>query len=64
LGNLVTDHTADPRVAADVLGHSDIQTTLRHYLSRGKMHPEVAAMVDNAVRGKRSATRKLSQPVQ
>ena len=64
LGNLVTDHTADPRVAADVLGHSDIQTTLRHYLSRGKTHPEVATLVDNAVGGQRAATKKPVQPMQ
>ncbi|MFM8857076.1 MAG: tyrosine-type recombinase/integrase [Actinomycetota bacterium] len=51
LSNLVTDHTADPRIAADVLGHTDIATTLRHYLARGKTHPEVAMMVENAVRG-------------
>ena len=44
--------TADPRVAADVMGHSDIHTTLMHYLSRGKAHPEVATMVKNAVLGK------------
>jgi len=56
LGNLVTDHTADPRIAADVLGHSDMQTTLRHYLSRGKTHPEVAAMLDDAVRGQGTFT--------
>ena len=58
LSNLVTDHTADPRVAADVLGHSDIQTTIRHYLSRGKLHPQVATMMDNAVRGEREITQK------
>ena len=40
LGDLVTDHTADLRVAADVLGHSDIQTTIKHYISRGKAHPK------------------------
>ena len=56
LGNLVTDHTADPRIVADVLGHSDMQTTLRHYLSRGKTHPEVAAMLDDAVRGQGTLT--------
>lgn len=58
LSNLVTTHTADPRIAADVLGHSDIQTTMKHYLSRGKVHPEVATMVDDAVLGKRTAARK------
>ena len=58
LGDLVTDHTADPRVAADVLGHSDMATTMTHYLSRGKLHPEVAKMVNNAVRGKSTPAKK------
>jgi len=61
LGDLVTDHTADLRVAADVLGHSDIQTTIKHYISRGKAHPEVATMVDNAVRGSRKAAKKSTK---
>ena len=61
LGDPVTDHTADLRVAADVLGHSDIQTTIKHYISRGKAHPEVATMVDNAVRGKRKAAKKSTK---
>jgi hypothetical protein len=57
LGDLVTDHTTELRVAGDVLGHTDIQTTIKHYISRGKAHPEVATMVDNAVRGKRKVAR-------
>lgn len=51
LGNLVTDATADPRKAADVLGHSDVRTTLKHYLQRRKIHHDVADLVDKAVRG-------------
>ena len=58
LGNLVTDHTDNVQIAADVLGHSDMATTMKHYLSRGKAHPQVATMVDNAVRGKRRKTKK------
>jgi len=50
-------------VAADVLGHSDIQTTLTHYLSRGKAHPEVAIMVENAVHGKRRPARRPAKRV-
>lgn len=57
LGDLVTDRTADPRVIADVMGHSDIQTTLTHYLSRGRVHPEVATMVENAVQGTGAVTK-------
>lgn len=58
MSNLVTDHTADPRIAADVLGHADMQTTMRHYLQRGKTHPEVAEAVDEAVRGGLSRAEK------
>ena len=64
LGDLVTDHTEDPRVAADVMGHSDIHTTLMHYLSRGKAHPEVATMVENAVLGKRKPAETSARGVQ
>ncbi len=63
LSDLVTDHTADLRIAADVLGHSDIQTTATHYVTRGKAHPEVATMVENAVRGKRKAKKSTRRRV-
>ena len=33
-------------------------TTQKHYLTRGKAHPEIATMMDNAVRGKRKSTKK------
>lgn len=55
VSNLATDTTSDPRVAADVLGHADVATTMRHYLARGKVHHEVAAAVDQAVKGGREA---------
>lgn len=34
------------RVIADSLGQADILTTQRHYLARGKAHPEAAAVLD------------------
>jgi integrase len=61
MGDLVTDLTANPQVAADVLGHSDMQTTIKHYLSRGRAHPEVATMVDYAVRGRRKVTKRSAK---
>lgn len=61
IGDLVTDHTADLRKTADVLGHSDIQTTMTHYLSRGKPHPEVATMVNNAVQGRGKSAKKRTK---
>lgn len=51
LGTLVADSTSDPRIAADVLGHSDVATTLRHYLQRGRTHSMVADLLDEAVNG-------------
>jgi len=54
-------YAARVRVAADVLGHSDIQTTIKPYISRGTAHPEVARMVDNAVRGRRKAAKKSTK---
>lgn len=52
LSDLAADKSGDPRVAADVLGHRDVATTLRHYLSRGRQHPEVAQWIEKAVTGK------------
>lgn len=49
LGNLITDATTDPRIAADVLGHKDTKTTLKHYLQRGRVHTNVADLMDAAV---------------
>ncbi|MGV1005432.1 MAG: hypothetical protein ACOYEV_11855 [Candidatus Nanopelagicales bacterium] len=57
LGDLVSDTTGGIRKSADVLGHRSIQTTIKHYLSRGKPHPEVAA------RGKRSRPKPNSPRV-
>ncbi len=51
LASLVTSQTGDPSVAADVLGHANASTTLRHYIKRNKVHHDVAAMVDKAVKG-------------
>ncbi|MEZ5130324.1 MAG: tyrosine-type recombinase/integrase [Mycobacterium sp.] len=49
LANLVTETTGDPTVAADALGHASTSTTLRHYLTRNKLRPEVADLVQRAV---------------
>lgn len=37
------------RVIADSLGQADINTTIRHYLARGKVHPEAADVLDRAL---------------
>jgi integrase len=54
LSDLTADKSGDPRVAADVLGHKDVSTTLRHYLSKGRRHPEVAKWNQEAVTGQKS----------
>ena len=51
LASIVTADTADPTVAADLLGHSDSSTTLRHYVTRNRLHPEAAELVNRAVTG-------------
>ncbi|SLJ13150.1 site-specific integrase [Mycobacteroides abscessus] len=53
LGNLVTDERADPRIAADMLGHTNVSTTLKHYLQRNRVHHDAAALVERAVRGRK-----------
>lgn len=62
VSDLAADGSGDPRVAADVLGHRDVATTLRHYLSRGRQHPEVAQWIEKAVKGKPKPARKPRQP--
>lgn len=63
LGDLVADKSGDPRVAADALGHKDVSTTLRHYLSRGRSHPEIAQWSQEAVTGQKpKPVRKPRQP--
>lgn len=57
LASLVTEETADPTVAADVLGHASTSTTLRHYITRNKLRPEVADLVQRAVTAKTSDTK-------
>ena len=42
-------------VAVDIV---KMATTQKHYLTRGKAHPEIATMMDNAVRGTRKSTKK------
>ncbi|SHX64296.1 site-specific integrase [Mycobacteroides abscessus] len=60
VGDLAADGSGDPRVAADVLGHRDVATTLRHYLSRGRQHPEMAQWIERAVTGK--PAKKTAKP--
>ncbi|ORB60168.1 hypothetical protein BST43_03660 [Mycobacteroides saopaulense] len=50
-GATAKDNTGLPlRVIADSLGHPDMVTTQRHYLDRGKAHPEAAEVLDRALR--------------
>ena len=42
-------------VAVDIV---KMATTQKHYLTSGKAHPEIATMMDNAVRDKRKSTKK------
>ncbi|MDQ8118570.1 MULTISPECIES: tyrosine recombinase XerC [Mycobacteriaceae] len=63
LSDLAADKSGDPRVAADVLGHRDVATTLRHYLSRGRQHPEVAQWIEKAVTGESATTSEVGVDV-
>ena len=42
-------------VAVDIV---KMATTQKHCLTPGKAHPEIATMMDNAVRGKRKSTKQ------
>jgi integrase len=39
------------RVGADQLGHAKVSMTQDRYMRRGKVHPEVAALLDRSITG-------------
>lgn len=45
-GTALYNKTGDIRLVADVLGHSDINTTARHYAASEDAHRRAAAMID------------------
>ena len=49
VATLIDDAGLSARVAADQLGHARASTTQDWYMARGRVHPEVAAVIESAV---------------
>jgi len=49
VATLIDEAGLSARVGADQLGHSKVSMTQDRYMKRGKVHPEVAALLDRAI---------------
>lgn len=49
LATLIDDEGLSARIGADHLGHTNISMTQDKYMSRGRVHPQVAALLDRAI---------------
>ncbi len=50
LATLIDDEGLSPRVGADQLGHSKVSITQDRYMARGRLHTEVAALLNRAIK--------------
>lgn len=51
LATLIDDEGMSARIGADQLGHSKVSMTQDRYMRRGKVHREVAALMDRSISG-------------
>lgn len=51
LATLIDDEGMSARIGADQLGHSKVSMTQDRYMRRGKVHREVAALLDRSISG-------------
>jgi integrase len=51
LATLIDDAGLSARIGADQLGHAKVSMTQDRYMRRGKVHAEVAALLDRAIEG-------------
>ena len=50
VATLIDDEGLSPRISADQLGHSKVSMTQDRYMSRGRMHIEVAELLDRTIK--------------
>ena len=50
VATLIDDEGLSARIGADRLGHSHVSMTQDHYMARGRIHPQVADLLDRTVR--------------
>jgi hypothetical protein len=48
---MIDDAGLSARVGADQLGHAKVSMTQDRYMQRGKIHAEVAALLDRSITG-------------
>ncbi|CQD18084.1 Phage integrase [Mycobacterium europaeum] len=49
VATLIDDEGLSPRIGADQLGHAKVSMTQDRYMSRGRMHTEVAELLDRTI---------------
>ncbi|WP_445165897.1 site-specific integrase [Mycolicibacterium sp. Dal123E01] len=49
LATLIDDEGLSARIGADHLGHAHVSMTQDRYMSRGRIHPQVAALLDRTI---------------
>ena len=49
VATMIDEEGLSARVGADQLGHAKVSMTQDRYMKRGKVHTEVAALLDRAV---------------
>ena len=50
VATLIDDEGLSARIGADHLGHSKVSMTQDRYMSRWRVHSEVAALLDRAIK--------------
>jgi integrase len=51
VATLIDDAGLSARIGADHLGHAKVSMTQDRYMTRGRVHSQVAEVLDNAVNG-------------
>jgi integrase len=49
VATLIDDEGLSARVGADHLGHTHVSMTQDRYMDRGRVHPQVAELLDRAI---------------
>ena len=51
MATMIDDAGMSARIGADQLGHAKVSMTQDRYMRRGKVHTEVAALLDRVING-------------
>lgn len=53
---LIDDRRLSARIGADHLGHARVSETMDTYMARGRVHPEVAELLDRTINDEQTST--------